>query len=203
MQRRNLLRAAGGIGAAGVAGGAGLLAMSGNVAAASFTFNAGDIEGEFEDGDVSRVYFSPEGTASWKNFDEEITAIGLEIRSRVRSADGESTLDGWKQVYTGTATAEEHGLNSGTTGGHSGDIGPNPNTLYEGAETDPFDEPDDGSTNQTLIDLELTAELLNSNGELADPSDKAVLSDTATFVVTAENLEASASGSADANPDME
>lgn len=97
MERRNFLKAAGGIGAAGITG-VGALAFSGG-ASATQSFSITDSSASFNDGQLSYVAVTLDGTTAWDGFDTPVKY--LEFTSEIRIPAQET---GW------------HTLNSSVSG---------------------------------------------------------------------------------------
>lgn len=100
------MKAAGGIGAAGVVGGAGLFALSGG---ASATANAsyGDVTITSDDGSIEYISIYGASTVEWDGFDNEATAFEIVTEARI---PGEV---GWTQLNS----SGPHDLSQSSWGG--------------------------------------------------------------------------------------
>lgn len=90
MERRNLLKAVGGIAATASAGGVGVLAMSGGAAAQS-SFSIDDSSVTLDDGDVSKIGVELDHTVTWDGFDVPVEAASYTDTIELRDGNG-STL---------------------------------------------------------------------------------------------------------------
>jgi len=116
MQRRDLLKTVGGIGAATTVGGLGLLASTGGAAAATVNISAGNPGKVKNDrGDVSEVTANPTFTVQWENLDDAVGKVFYLVEAKVAGGD-------WSPIFRATPWIAE-GLNNeyirqvpGTTG---------------------------------------------------------------------------------------
>jgi len=195
LSRRRVLAGAGAAAGAAVVGGA---ALSGS-AAASSSFEANQVTVESPDGSVEKVTINPTGTIQWEDYSDEVQHISIRIQSRVRNKDNDQTLDGWKEVYTNTFDLGDNGGHYGNIKNHSlGEI-----ALYDGDNTDVFEADADGSSTTRRVDLQLDIHLLNSDEDLASPTDESDMSDTTAFLATSENRPGDADFGGDVNTGME
>ncbi|SNZ16892.1 hypothetical protein SAMN06269185_2802 [Natronoarchaeum philippinense] len=202
MQRRTFLKVTGG-GATAAATGIGAVALSGSAAASSSgSFTAENASVTNHDGEVSKVTATPTGSVSWSNFDEDVTTVDITIDSRILSSDQSSVLRGWEQVYHNAFALDGYADHSKSFSGQSlGTI-----TLYggdSGRPADAFDEPDDGASNDVVVQLRVSINLLGGDGNLADPQDEAtIVDDQIKFRATATNAEATSAASGSFKTDM-
>jgi hypothetical protein len=91
MERRNLLKAVGGIAVTASASGVGVLAMSGGAAAQS-SFTIGDSSVTLDDGDVSKIGVQLSHEVSWDGFDIPVEAASYTDTIELRDGNG-NTLD--------------------------------------------------------------------------------------------------------------
>ncbi len=186
LDRRTVLK---GTGAATALGAGGLVAMSGSGAAASADFSASKVTAASDDGEIQSVFIEPTGQVNWQNFDESIEEVQVTISAKI---EGVTSMQQKFQAKFGT------GSNAGTDG--SWDYsGTHRITLYDGSAADPFEQPDDGTVQKQTVVLKVEVALLDANGNVADPNDEAVFSDTATMNVHIKNRQASAGGNGQAN----
>lgn len=93
MQRRDLLKTAGGIGVAGVVGGAGLAALSGSVAALSGNISIQNPSvAETDDGSYQYVDVAYWKRIEWEGFDDEVAQIAITSEATTDETDGLHTL---------------------------------------------------------------------------------------------------------------
>lgn len=183
MERRTFMKAAGTAGATAAAGGLGVAALAGS-AAAHAEFSADKVEIDSADGSVQAVYIKPKATAEWENFDEDVESIEFSVQSRIRSKDGEQTLSGYQDVHHSVTEVSNPDVHSSQRFHNREKI-----PLYDGADTEHFEEDEDGATNTVTVDLLYTVTLRNGQGEPADPEDEAELEDVASFWVETTNVE--------------
>lgn len=81
MERRNLLKAVGGIAATASAGGVGVLAMSGGASATS-SADYGDVTITSDDGTVEYVAIYGKSEVNWDGFDSTATQFSIDIDAR-------------------------------------------------------------------------------------------------------------------------
>ena len=93
MERRDLLKTVGGIGAASAAGGAGFLAMTGGAAAHGGWQHIGDSTVTSDDGSVEYVAIYGDAVVEWDGFDDEATQFQIVTEGRI--AD---TMDEWVEL---------------------------------------------------------------------------------------------------------
>ncbi|QKY16086.1 hypothetical protein [Halorubrum sp. CBA1229] len=96
MERRNLLKAIGGIAATASAGGAGVIAMSGGASAqTTSTLNIADANSiSNDDGDLSEVIVSLDHEISWDGFDVGVDAVAFENRISIVDGGGNDRSNG-------------------------------------------------------------------------------------------------------------
>lgn len=188
------MRATGATAAIVVAGGSGI--VSRNAAAVQSEFSAGDVAVETHDGTVSEVYIEPTGGVTWGDFDVPVERIAVTVDWGVDD-DGSATLSDAETDGTVSTTLDVAA--AGTSGDRSwDDLGRI--TLYDGADgRTTFDALRDGNAKTTVVVLELTVELLDGEGNLADPAEQARFTLGDTFEATVTNRAASAHGSGRAN----
>lgn len=187
------MKAAGATGAV-AAGGFGIAAMTGGAAATTSSGFSADDPGKVttDDGEITAVYIEPSGEVEWDGFDQAVETVEVRIDSKIEGDDG------WERQY-----ADTFGVDGGTDGSWSyDDCGRI--TLYDGDDRiDEFSSDADGKQDETTVEVRATVLLRNDDGNLAQPTDAAELSDAASFGVTVENRTATASGSGTADPGVE
>lgn len=202
MERRKLLRRAGGIGVIAALGGGALVGLSGNIAAASGSISANDVTESNDTGDVDRVYIQPEGQVTWANFDQDVQEIRLEVfyglmESGSLNPNDSSQVDG---SYSTTVTPDS----TGTTGNWTGSAPEidlyGGNSSVSDAE---FDHGSDGSSESNRVALAYRITLLNSNGSRVDPEQKASFTINTAFRATTVNQGAETGASGNSNTGME
>lgn len=107
MQRRTLLKTAGGIGATATIGGLGLFALSGSAAAgATGNMNYGNVSVTSDDGTVEYVAIYGDSEVSWDGFDEPAEEVAISMEARHHGDDG------WTELYTtGKRSLDDFGGN--------------------------------------------------------------------------------------------
>lgn len=126
MERRTLLKTAGGIAGTATVGGLGLFALSGGAAAsADGTFNYGSVDVTTDDGTVDHVSIYGDSIIEWSGFENDAESVDVTIKAKV---DGE--MD-YQELYTTSAdltqeswggSGEDHS-GVGTSGTISSNIG--------------------------------------------------------------------------------
>lgn len=95
MERRTLLKTAGGIGATATIGSLGLFALSGSAAAgATGNMNYGDASVISDDGTVEYVAIYGDSEVTWDGFDEPAEEVAIVMEARFHGDDG------WTELYT-------------------------------------------------------------------------------------------------------
>lgn len=88
MNRRNLLKTVGGIGAAGAIGGPGLLALSGGAAASDISIVSTNPDTlQNDQGDLTRVTVDPELEFHWSGFDEAVGAVFWALEAKTEGME--------------------------------------------------------------------------------------------------------------------
>jgi hypothetical protein len=84
MERRNLLKTMGGIGAAATVAGAGIGTLSGSAMASGASISAENpARVENDRGDISQVHVDPEFTVSWENLDDGVAKVFYLVEASV------------------------------------------------------------------------------------------------------------------------
>jgi hypothetical protein len=109
MERRNLLKTMGGIGAAATVAGAGIGTLSGSAAAQSgVSITASNLDaGSNDRGDISQVTIDPDFTVNWDNFDDAVGKVFYLVEAKV--GDG-----AWQPIFRATPWLSAEQI--GTTG---------------------------------------------------------------------------------------
>lgn len=105
VNRRNLMKGLGSIGAAAAAGGVGTLALTGGAAAAQVNIGAGNPSSMTnDDGDVERVFIEPTLNVNWDGMDDTVGKVRILIESTTGPSGANlADLTGWWPVYRATA----------------------------------------------------------------------------------------------------
>ena len=215
MERRNLLKAVGGIAVTASASGVGVLAMSGG-ASATGGGTYGNVDISSDDGTVDYVAIFGNSTVEWDGFDRVATQARIVNEARVPAAES-----GWIQLNDtgkfalsqgdswggsndsvsgeGTSGTIESGVGVRSNGNHDPEtdwhvVGSDPdNYPLPTNSVDPsnLENPDDGTTNTFAVETRATYEWYDS-------SDNGIFSKTfnsdITVDVTNEEAEATATG---------
>lgn len=207
--RRSVLKALGGIGAAGVVGGGSLLALSGG-AAATNTLSITDSTATVDDGQLSYVDVAVSGTLSWDGFDTPVDA--LRFVSEIRLPDhstgwhllNDATSDSLANWSTQGSSSDGWGgddeyvvsLGGDNAQGQAGEvhtgidwrvIGDSPKSIETPAAwQDYFSVGTDGGSKTTTVEKRSAIYFLDANGNLigADTS-TTVTSEADAFVAAA------------------
>lgn len=100
MERRELLKTVGGIGAATATGGVGLLASSGGALAASGSLDISNTTISNDDGDVTRVRVALEHTVDWDGFDISVDAVAYQ--DFIQAVDSNGNVVTGHKLYDNT-----------------------------------------------------------------------------------------------------
>lgn len=210
MQRRQLLKGAGAAGATAAAGGVGLFALTGGGAAADTNLEATDPSAvTTDDGEIVYVAFGGRLRFEWDGLDDEATYGRYKVESRVDTGNGFSNWRSHGSDYG------ELGASWGGSNDYTGDTGTDglfqfkygspygqddyaiagsgQNTLPADNKYDKsiFEADTDGGNQTTDVQFRMTCQVWN--GEPGNGGTRLIEdSDVATFTVTVNNREATA-----------
>lgn len=226
MQRRSLLKTAGGIGIGSALGGLGVLGLTGSAAGSEAGLEVHDPEATTtDDGTIERVSFGGRFKFEWDGLDKEADYGWYQIETRVRQ-QGESNFSGWRSHGTdyGQLGADWGGGNDYTqdtgTDGYwefkfgayhdnedyvlAGDVPDNMRQIENPYNTSVFNTDEDGAEKDTVVDFRYTGRVYN--GEPGSGGER-LEEDTATgeMLLTIGNqaAEATTSGSVRGNIDAD
>jgi hypothetical protein len=118
MQRRDVLKTVGGIGATATAAGLGIGVMSGSAAASSLSISSGGASVATAQGEVDRVSIQPNINVTWDGFDEVVGKVRILIEAAPHDVEDENVGD-FAPVYRATGW-----LNGTDTPGTEVETGP-------------------------------------------------------------------------------
>lgn len=221
MERRQYIKAAGGIGTVASIGG---LALTGG-ASANQTYSIDGTSVTIDDGDLSYVDVSLSSTLSWDGFDTPVKYLRFTSEIQITgNKDGTNTnphplitdnvsdeLPGeWKDGKDGDGSGKWGGSDeyytkyTGDTKGTEGEIhtavdwrviGQNGKSIEDPVDwTDQF-EPTDGTQKKVQLKKKSTTEMLDENNTVIS-HDAATVESTETFTVTVNNQQSTNGGSA-------
>ena len=189
--RRTILKTAVGTGAVAGAGVGGiLLTTKDEPVIAQSGLTADNVTIENNDGSVSELTINPEPTVEWANLEEP--ADRVDVNYAVKLSDSST-------VYN-IASQEDSSIN-GTNGTVTlSQFSTPPNLLEEsGLSSEDFEDTEkDGEPETTDVELKVSTNLRNNNGDIIINT-----YDTVTFTVSVNNLESSATVSGPMNTDGE
>lgn len=145
-------------------------------------FTASDVVVETDDGRIGATWVEPTLTVAWDGFDELVTDVRVNLRSRIEDGD-------WRVLHD-----DVHAVPSGTSGTETLDLPRRTVARFgyaDGTEGLP--------TRSHDVVLDLTVTYLAGDGSPADPEDAATHADTARYSVTIKNADASTTVSGRAN----
>ena len=117
MERRNLLKTLGGIGAAATVAGAGVGTLSGSAAASTVSISGGDPGSVSNDrGDVTQVTIDPSFSVSWEGLDDGVAKIFYLIEAKVGTGNWQPIFRATPWLPAGTKNNSYVTAKSGTTG---------------------------------------------------------------------------------------
>ncbi|WP_152421788.1 hypothetical protein [Halorubrum saccharovorum] len=124
MQRRDILKTIGGIGATATAAGVGIGTMSGSAAASSLSIGSGEASVATAQGEIDRVSIQPNINVSWDGFDEVVGKVRVLIEAAPHDVENENVGD-FAPVFRATGWlngTDDPGTEVETGPGYSGEF---------------------------------------------------------------------------------
>jgi hypothetical protein len=192
MERRNFVKAAGGIGAGLTVGGAGLATFAGG-AAATVNFTPTSVSYTSVDGSVDAVLLNPSGHVEWGGYDSGVTSLDIELGVKRPSQSTYEVV----QTQTITDLGPEDGARQTDDEGVAFDL--ERVDLTEASRFDDayFESDTDGESVTSQVDVQISVGLNREDGQ-SETTDSA-----SRFDVTVANQANTESATADVDATVE
>lgn len=175
MQRRDVLKTAGGIGVGTAIGGLGVIAFTGNATAADANLEGIDPGAvTTDDGDITYVSYGGRLRFEWDGLDSEATHGEYQVYTRVQRNDGSWTSwadqgSAYGRLGDGSGGSYDEGETGGWGGDNDSNSGPGTEGFFQFKFGEPYDQKDYAIAYDDPGDLDADDDGEDDAHEVADP----------------------------------